>query len=128
MGCTWAVYWCQNAHTQILEAAGVLTPDTNIADFSPPPKIAADGTAGAVYIDNGLFVSLSKDLVADTALDAAGCLRKVGLPVHEEVGGVSILLILGLQICGDPLRIIISPDRRHRLRQALRGFCRRGKA
>ena len=81
-----------------------------------------------MYIDNGLFASLSKGLAADTALDAASCLREVGLPVHEEVGGVTNLLILGLQICGDTLRISISPDRRHRLRQALEGFCRRGKA
>eukprot|EP00973_Karenia_brevis_P003911 539028-Karenia_brevis.AAC.1 len=63
MGCSWAVYCCQDAHLSLLRQGGVIDPPPAIRDFIPPPGL--ESPACSIYLDNGIYLGINAVAVDD---------------------------------------------------------------
>ena len=119
MGCSWAVYWCQEAHLDILRSSGVIVKANELLDFQPAPLLSVPGGVGSLYLDNEIFMGLDPETV-NTSKDAgAKALRAAGLPVHEEEHAAREAVLLGWHFDGVRSRISLSSEKRWEIMQAI---------
>lgn len=124
MDCSWAVFWCQEAHLSILKRAGTIRMDDGLVDFTPPPWVSP-APLHTVYPDNIVFCGLNAGETTSARRAAADALRAARLPVHEEQDGSSLVEVLGMQIDGVQKVVRLTARRRWRLRAAIRGLLER---
>ena len=80
MGWSWALWWCQNVHENIVSAAGAIN-ELRPSDQSPAPNSKCCHTE---YVDNFHVLGTSREQVLNLSASGAKALRDHGLIAHEE--------------------------------------------
>lgn len=95
-GCSWAVYWCQEADLAILQRAGAVRAGDGLVDVRPLVRLET-APLHTVYLDNIVFFGLDPQQATAARRAASGALAAASLPVHEEEeDGLAIAEVLAI--------------------------------
>ena len=129
MGWTWALWWCQRIHEEIMERAGALDCD-KLVDRRPAPPVRPGGSVHTAYVDN--FIALGTDVVRvrENVDGVMVALQQAGLLVEREklyVDDPDEAQVLGWAIRRSPAMIRPTTLRLWKVRLAIRAILARGR-
>ena len=118
MGWSWALALVQAAHENLLDESVLLSRSRRAVDFAPPPK-PRDGVVHSLYVDNVICEGHDPQEVTAARVAASEILEKAGLTVHDETDASLHMDTLGVEQCGSPPCVGLSPKRYWKLYHAL---------
>ncbi|CAK0839763.1 unnamed protein product, partial [Prorocentrum cordatum] len=127
MGWSWAMWWCQSVMERVAEAAGC-DDDARLRDGRPAPSL--DPSCHLEYVDNFVSIGYDAEAVRSAVTRVMTELKRRGLVVtrEEHLGdseGEHAVLGWSITAAG---RLSASASRLWRVRLAVRGLLRRGRA
>ncbi|CAK0808709.1 unnamed protein product [Prorocentrum cordatum] len=127
MGWSWAMWWCQSVMERVAEAAG-RGDDARLRDGRPAPLL--DPSCHLEYVDNFVGIGYDAEAVRSAVARVMTELKRRGLVVTrgEHLGdSEGEYAVLGWSITAAG-RLSASASRLWRVRLAVRGLLRRGRA
>ena len=128
MGCSWSLFFVQRISERLMAGIPSLANSRPMSDRGEPVVFKAghaDQVRHYTFVDNLGIVSDSESLVRQRLNELEKVLTDKGLLLHPgEIQGHQVKA-LGVTLNGTSLCTRVSPERFHRVRQAMRGLLQR---
>ena len=125
-GWSWSLYFCQAMLMQGFELAGFRDSQL-VLDRVPAPRVDADCTVGAGYVDNAAVVGCSDAAVSSGIFGVKKALESKGLTCSDVVCGTTDEPFLGLHFGRNTGKISVRRHRIWRIRLAILHVIRLGR-
>ena len=119
MGWSWAFWFIQGLHEQVLADSSELSAEWCLRDGAPCPCLDSGHAAGLPYCDNLNVLGTDPVRVLAQRKAAQAAFEAHGLAMHEETNAEPEAVILGADLQGKKGRLTATSRRRTRLRLAL---------
>ena len=99
MGWSWAFWFVQMLHEQILDDCGIPA-DRRLRDSEPAPDISHGEPAALPYSDNLNIIGTDKVKVLETRILVQRRFEAMGFEMHDETCADDVATVLGGQVRG----------------------------
>ena len=130
MGCSWSLFFAQRINERQLSLTSGLEQSTLISDRTPPLIIHPNSPGQInhyVYVDNLGIIGQKHELVETGLTNLQSHFNDKQLLLHPGSVESGEVKALGVCLDGQRKRTRITPERFHKVRQAIRGLIRRGR-
>jgi hypothetical protein len=119
MGWSWSVYFCQQAHENVLVRSGVVSFSQKLSDFTASPPVICQLVGWLAYVDNSLVCGTDKKEVQRVRDACDAVFKEEGLLVHEQEAASPGVDTLGVVVDGKQGTVGPTSKRLWRLYQGL---------
>ncbi len=131
MGFTWSLFFAQKINERMMSQVTTLKHSSLASDRSEAMVFAEEGEKAKVhhyvYVDNLGIMSTDEHTVDESLKEVQEVFEKEQLILHPGVVHSQSVKALGCNLCGELLASRVTPERFHRLHQALAAILNRKK-
>ena len=125
MGFTWSFWIAQRIHVELARRATGLPLSRIIVEGRPWPDLSSGEPVLMPYCDNSHTIGTDPAVVQATQDKITATFRAHGFPMHEEVPALPQCKSLGVLVDGEAGTVRPTPERLHKVVEALRYVSRR---